>query len=61
MHTHCCAWLWAEQEPCLLEVVGILARQEGVGAAADEVVKGHQQVLKVVDGPLMETLHQLRP
>lgn len=46
---------------CLLEVVGVLARQKGVGAAGDEVVEGHEDVFKVVDGPFVEALNQLRP
>ena len=45
----------------LLEVVGVLASQKGLGAPADEVVEGRQEVFKVVDGPLVEALHQQRP
>ena len=45
----------------LLQVVGVGAGQEVLRAPADEVVQRDQQVLEVVNGPLVEALDELRP
>jgi len=45
----------------LVEVVGILAAEEHGGASGDEVVQRDQDVLKVVERPLVEGLVQQWP
>ena len=45
----------------LLQIIGTLAGQESVSISANKVVQGHQNVVKVVNGPGVECLADTRP